>query len=490
MTEEPKSPLPAAPRETISRRGFQKSASLATASAFGFQFVPSHVWGANERPALAGIGTGGKGESDINSSANAGFQIVGLVDVVDAKRIPEVTDKMPRMRGLLSLRDKHPDAKFYSDWREMLADLGDKVDAVTISTPDHHHAHAAVAAMKAGKHVYCQKPLTHGIWEARMLAKLAADTGVKTQMGNQAHANDHLRRCVELIRAGIIGPVKEVHAWTNRPIWPQGFQAPPPAEPVPEWLDWEQWVGPAPHVEYSSKIAPFAWRGWWHYGTGALGDMACHIMDMSWWALELGSPVAVSGKQQGGSEFSAPINSSLVYEFAPNRHSVPSGVKYHWYDGQIGAEFLADKWSLKPGEFNRPSEILAGFDHTESKGFGSVVIGEKGSLFFNRSKDTWIVSPSKALDGFTAWPAPSLPRARNQNPHDEWFDAVTGKIPQAESHFGLSGPFTEMVLLGCVAQRVPDTRLEWDAENLEIKGRPELKPLIRRDYRPGWELDV
>jgi predicted dehydrogenase len=473
----------------VSRRQFHKSAGLAAASTFGFQFVPSHVWGANERPALAGIGTGGKGESDINNSAAAGFQVVGLVDVIDAKRIPELTG-MPRMQGLAKQRDTYPDAKFYADWREMLHDLGDKVDAVTISTPDHHHAHAAVAAMKAGKHVYCQKPLCHGIWEARMLSDLAKKTGVKTQMGNQAHANDHMRRCIELVRAGVIGRVKEVHAWTNRPIWPQGFQTTPPPEPVPAWLDWEQWIGPAPFVEYSPKIAPFNWRGWWNFGTGALGDMACHIMDMPYWGLDLTAPVAITGKQQGGSQWSAPINSTLTYEFAPNQYSVPEGIKYFWYDGQIGAEFKQDTWSLKPGEFNRPQEVLSGMDHTESKGYDCVIIGEKAQLFFNRSKDTWVIRPGAAVDGFTAWPQKTLPRARNQNPHDEWYDAVTGKIGQAESNFTQAGPFTETVLLGCIAQKVPDTRLEWDAVNLEIKGRPDLKPMIKRDYRPGWELAV
>ena len=169
--------------------------------------------------------------------------------------------------------------------------MGDKVDAVTVSTPDHHHFHASVMAMQAGKHVYCQKPLTHGIWEARMMAQIASQTGVKTQMGNQAHANDHMRRCVELIRAGIIGKVKEIHAWTNRPIWPQGFHSPPAKEAVPAAIDWNQWIGPAPWVDYSHLIAPFSWRGWWDYGTGALGDMACHIMDMGYWAMQTrGSP--------------------------------------------------------------------------------------------------------------------------------------------------------------------------------------------------------
>jgi len=466
----------------LTRRGFTKAAGASAAAAFGFQFIPSHAWGQLEAPALAGIGTGGKGASDIGNSATSGFQIVGLVDVVDVKKMAEGEAK-GRLGGLMNTRNKFPDAKFYTDYRDMLSDLGDKVDAVTISTPDHHHAHAAIAAMKAGKHVYCQKPLTHGIWEARMLAKVAKETGVKTQMGNQAHAEDHMRRVVELIRAGIVGNVKEVYAWTNRPIWPQGFQTPPAGDKIPEWMDWEQWIGPAPHVEYSSKIAPFAWRGWWNYGTGALGDMACHIMDMSYWALELGAPTSVKAKQVGGSEWSAPINSTITYDFADK------GIKYHWYDGQIGAKFDRDKWALIPGEFNRPKEVLEGLDYTESKGFGSVVVGDEGKLFFNRSKNNWTIKPSSGLDKF-AWPEPSIPRAREENAHHEFYDAITGKIDHAESHFAHAGPFTEMVLLGCVAQQVPDTKLEWDADKMEMKGKPELKRIIQREYRKGWELEV
>lgn len=475
------------PKDQLTRRKFGKVAGAAASTAFGFQFVPSHVWGANSTPALAGIGIQGKGSSDIDNSATAGFKVVGLVDVVDSKRTPELDGKL---KGHANKREKYPDAKFYTSYSDMLSDLGDKVDAVTISTPDHHHAHAAVAAMKAGKHVYCQKPLTHGIWEARMLAKVAKETGVKTQMGNQAHAQDHMRRVVELVRAGIIGKVKEVHAWTNRPIWPQGFKTPPPAEKVPAWLDWEQWIGPAPFVDYNRNIAPFKWRGWWHYGTGALGDMACHIMDMSYWACDLTAPTSVMAKEEGNSEISAPINSTITFQFPKNKYSVDEGIKYMWYDGQIGAKFDRDKWSLIKGEFNRPKDVLAGLDHTESKGFGSVIIGEKGELFFNRSKNNWIVRPSSALDGFKNWPEQTVPRARNQNPHDEFYDAVVGKIDQTQGNFDYSGPFTEAVLLGCVAQRVPNTKLEWDAGKMEFKGKPETKKLVKRDYRKGWELNV
>lgn len=470
----------------VSRRGFGKTASAAAAaSAFGFQFVPSHVWGANERPALGGIGIGGKGASDIGNSSDVGFQVVGLVDVVDTKKMPE---SKGRFGGQHNTREKFPDAKFYTDYKEMLADLGDKVDAVTISTPDHHHAFAAIAAMKAGKHVYCQKPLTHGIGEARALTRVATETGVKTQMGNQAHAQDHMRRVVELIRAGIIGKVKEIHSWTNRPIWPQGFQNAPAAEEVPDYFDWKQWVGPAPHVDYSSKIAPFAWRGWWHYGTGALGDMACHIMDGPYWACGLGAPTALQAEEEGGSELSAPINSHITYEFAENEFTAKGGLKYHWYDGQIGAKFDEENWKLIPGEFNRPDKVLNGLDHTEGRGYGSAIIGERGELFFNRSKNNWIVRPTSALDGFTGWPEESVPRARNQDPHAEFFDAVTGKIEHAESDFAHAGPFTETILLGCVAQKNPGVKLQWDVEKLAFTGKPELAKQVQRDYAAGWEL--
>lgn len=460
----------------INRRSFVQTSAAAGAAAFGFQVVPSRVFGANDRPALGAIGTGGKGVADIGGSVNAGCDVVGMVDIVDVKRMGEVSG---RFGGLAKTREANPDAKFYTDYREMLDDLGDKVDAVTVSTPDHHHFHASIAALQAGKHVYCQKPLTHSIWEARKMTEVAAKTGVATQMGNQAHANDHLRRVVELVRAGIVGEVKEIHAWTNRPIWPQGFKSPPPAEQPPEWLDWEQWIGPAPHVDYSSKIAPFAWRGWWDYGTGAMGDMACHIMNMPMWAAELGAPTAVSAVQKGGTELSPPINSTVTYEFENE------DVKFFWYDGQRKAKFDAEKWRLIPGDYNRPDDkILEGVDY---KQYESVIIGEKGKLYFQRKNNTWFVRPSSIAEGFD-WPEQSVPRTKGA--YIEWVDAIKGKIPHAESGFHSSGPFTEVVLLGCLAQRVPDTRLEWDNEKMEVKGKPELNPFIRREYRDGWKIDV
>ncbi|MAS97150.1 MAG: hypothetical protein CMO55_28500 [Verrucomicrobiales bacterium] len=462
-----------------SRRSFAKA---AVASAFGFQFVPSHVWGANERVQFAGIGSGGKGQADIAGSVRAGMHLTALVDIVDIEKMSMAgaDGKMkPRLKSIEAARGKFPEAKFYTDYREMIDDMGDKIDAVTVSTPDHHHFHASLLAMRAGKHVYCQKPLTRSIWEARTLTRIAKETGVKTQMGNQAHANSHLRRVVELVQGGILGKVKEVHAWTNRPIWPQGFAAPPEKEAVPLGIDWEQWIGPGEWVDYSSKIAPFAWRGWWNYGTGALGDMACHIMDMPYWALDLGSPTSIKAEENGGTELSPPINSTITYDFKKE------GIKLVWYDGQIGATFDRADWKLIPGEFNRPGEkILEGIDY---KKYESVIIGEKGKIFFDRFKDTWMVKPSSALDGFE-YPAESIPRAPEDDNYKEWHAAIEGKVERGQSDFSHAGPFTETVLLGCLAQRRPGKKLSWNEKKMSVKGHPDLDSMIKPTYRDGWEV--
>ncbi|MCA9047939.1 MAG: Gfo/Idh/MocA family oxidoreductase [Planctomycetaceae bacterium] len=473
--------------QRVSRRSALKAAGRsAFAAGLAATYIPAHAFGKMEKPALGAIGTGGKGRSDISGSESAGFSIAALVDVVDSAKMGSTDER--RMKPIAEARSKYSAARFFTDYREMLSEMGDKVDAVTVATPDHHHFHASLLAMQSGKHVYCQKPLTHGIWEARTLARLAAETGVKTQMGNQAHAKDHMRRCVELTRAGVVGRVHEIHAWTNRPIWPQGFAAVPDKEPVPAGIDWEQWIGPAPFTDYSSRIMPFAWRGWWDFGTGALGDMACHIMDMGYWAMGLPAPRSVTARQQGATELSPPINSVITWDFGPNEYSSKKGFRYHWYDGYVNAKFARESWSLvKDGdEYNHPDEDI--LDGLPFKDYGSVVIGDQGKLFFNRDRDTWVVKPSSVLDG-TEWPAESISRAGG-DPYREWMDAITGRIDQAESHFGQSGPLTETVLLGVLAQRVPDTLLNWNAEQLTITDRPDLQSYIRREYRPGWQVKV
>ena len=468
------------------RRSFAKRAAFGVfAAQFASTYIPAATFGKMEKPALAGIGAGGKGRTDIEQSRNAGFDVVALVDVVDAPKLKNLDNK--KLKSIAAVRNSFPNAAFYGDYREMFADMGDKVDAVTVSTPDHHHFHASMLAMTSGKHVYCQKPLTHSIWEARTLAEVARDTGVKTQMGNQAHANNLMRDCVEAIRAGIIGKVTEIHAWTNRPIWPQGFAAPPAAEDVPEAINWKQWVGPAPWVDYSPRIAPFSWRGWWDYGTGALGDMACHIMDMGYWAMGLPAAKSVSAVQEGATELSPPINSKITWNFGPSEYTNADGFRFHWYDGYIDAKFERDSWSLKKNgdEYNHPdADVL---DGESFKAYGSVIIGEKGKLFFNRSKG-WIVKPGSLKDEFTA-PDPYIHRADGNN-YSEWLDAITGKVDQSQSYFGNSGPLTETVLLGVLAQRNPGAELQWDNNKLEIVDRPELKKYIQRQYADGWEFQV
>jgi predicted dehydrogenase len=484
MSHESQSSLPASTKTT--RRGFTKIlAATAFATQFGATFIPAHAFGKMEKPALAGIGAGGKGQTDIVQSRAVGFDVAALVDVVDAPKLQKIDNK--KLKSILAVREAFPKARFFADYREMFSEMGDKIDAVTVSTPDHHHFHASLMAMQTGKHVYCQKPLTHSIHEARMLAKVAAETGVKTQMGNQAHANDHMRDCVEFIQAGIVGKVKEIHAWTNRPIWAQGFATPPEGQPVPDAINWEQWIGPAAWVDYSPKIAPFQWRGWWDYGTGALGDMACHIMDMGYWAMGLPTPKSVTAEQHGATKLSPPINSKITWDFAANPYSAADGFQFKWYDGYIDAEFDSESWALKKNvdEYNHPSADV--LDGESFKDYGSVIIGEKGKLFFNRSRK-WIVKPSTLADDFVK-PEPKIHRAGGNN-YAEWLDAITGKIEQSQSYFGQSGPLTETVLLGVLAQRYPDTVLEWNHEAMQIAGRDDLQRHIQHNYPTGWEVKV
>ena len=442
----------------LTRRTFVGSAA---ASAFAFTFLPSRVFGANERLNVAGIGVGGKGAGDVRDIAEAGANIVALCDVDEN-----------RASGTF---ERFPDAKRYIDFRKMLDERRD-IDAVIVSTPDHMHAPASMMAMKMGKHVYCQKPLTHSVYEARLMAETAKQMGVATQMGNQAHAGEPIRRGVELVRAGIIGPVHEVHTWTNRPIWPQGISERPPAQPVPATLDWDLWLGPAPERPYNAAYVPFKWRGWWDFGTGALGDMACHIMDMPYWALELGAPISVEAQCEGNTEESPPRWSTITYRF-PARADRPA-VKFVWYDG------YKDRDQNPASQNLPPEEVLEGQD---PKRWDLVLIGEKGKMYFIRSerrnRPSWHVTPTSVVEDFQE-PEQTIPRVPNEDV--EWINACKGG-PAALSNFSYAGPFTEMVLLGNVAIRT-GKKIEWDAASLRCPNAPEADRYIRREYRAGWSL--
>ena len=441
-----------------SRRSFLKTTSggllLAT-------FVPRTAWGANDQVNVGCIGIGGKGGSDVTGVAGAGGSILALCDV----------DEKPR--GRTKARERFPDATFYHDFREMLEKEAKRIDAVTVSTPDHTHAPAAMMAMKMGKHVYCQKPLTHTIWEARQLAETAREAGVATQMGNQAHAGEPIRRAVELVRAGMLGKVTEVHAWTNRPVWPQGMKSKPAAESVPETLDWDLWLGPAPDQSYSSEYVPFKWRGWWDFGTGALGDMGCHILDMPFWALDLKHALTVDAEQDSNTDVSGPIWSTITYTFAPGKHH--KALKYMWYDGVS-----------KDGGHAPPDDVLDGCgmapEVAVSK-FDLVMIGEKGKLFFKRSNVDMVTNPTSLVEAYADTPK-TIARVKDEDA--EWISAIKGG-PAALSNFDYSGPLTEFVLLGNLAIRAGQ-KIDWDGENMKATNCPAVGEFVRRQYRKGWEL--
>jgi len=453
------------------RRRFFSNATALAASPFAFQFVPSRVFGANDRIRVGGIGINGKGHQDVLGAHEAGAEIAALCDVVDPKH-KELLRKKKDMHT-----ERFKDAKFYVDYREMIANAD--IDAVTISTPDHHHAHAAIPAMRKGMHVYCQKPMSHSIWEARRMTEIAAETGVMTQMGNQAHAGEPIRRAVELIRTGIIGKVTEVHTWTNRPIWPQGMNAWPKGQAVPDGLNWDLWLGPSPEREYHPDLMPFKWRGWWDYGTGALGDMGCHIMDMPYWALDLGAPTMVEATQSGNTQIAGPNKSVVTYHFAGKGDQPP--VLFKWYDG---GEMPHDDVV----NFNLPT-----LEHITRR-FDMVLVGDAGKMAFGRNRQDWIVlpenedykEPPKFIARVPGGKADDTRGMASGGPYVEWIESIKSGVP-ALSNFHQAGPFTEVVLLGNLAIRL-GKKIEWDSKNLVAKNSKEANDMIRRTYRKGWEL--
>ncbi|HEV8541233.1 MAG TPA: Gfo/Idh/MocA family oxidoreductase, partial [Verrucomicrobiae bacterium] len=308
------------PNYLLNRRAFIRRTALATgAASLSFPFV-GRVLGANDRINVACVGVGGKGDSDSSHAFAAGGNIVGICDV-DANTLD---GKNSSYKKMADKDNRTYEAKLYRDWRKMFEELGSSIDAVTVSTPDHMHGSAAITAMRMGKHVYCQKPLTQTVWEAREMRRLAKEKNLATQMGNQGSAGDGLRRSVEVIQAGVLGAPKELHVWSNRPIWPQGIERPEGEDPVPSNLDWDLWLGPAANRPYKKGVYhTFNWRGWYDFGTGALGDMACHTVNMPFRALKLGFPTNV--ELEVASRIypeTYPLTSRIRWDF-PEREGLP-----------------------------------------------------------------------------------------------------------------------------------------------------------------------
>jgi len=430
---------------SFSRRTFLMGAALGLSGCASTSTVlaaSSSQPSANEKLNIAGIGVGGQGASDLKNCE--AHNIVALCDV-DWVRASQTFKR-------------YPNAKKYKDFRVML-DKEKDIDAVIVATPDHVHAFAAMAAIQLGKHVYCEKPLTHSVEEARQLAAAAREAKVATQMGNSGQASESVRVAREYINSGAIGKPREVHVWTDRPIWPQGIKRPSETQPIPKTLDWDLWLGPAPERPYNRAYLPFKWRGWWDFGTGALGDIGCHAFHPIFRVLDLGHPVSVeacsSDKNEVGDE-TFPLASIVRYVF-PATDKRPS-IELTWYDG-----------GLRPA---RPAELDGGRSLEDN---GTLYIGDEGKMLGH-------VPIPDARRKELGQPPKTEPRSPGH--FEEWFQACKGGEP-AGANFDMAGLVTEVVLLGNVALRA-GKHILWDGN--QITNVPEANELLSREYRSGWKL--
>ena len=441
-------------KSKTTRREFIKRSALAGATIWASgRIAEAGGTPPSERLNIGIIGAGGKGRSD---TAKAAKTEKGWLNNIVA--ICEVDSE----RGAETLK-KFPDAKRYYDYRKML-ETEKSLDAVTVSTPDHNHAPAGIMAMRLGKHLYCQKPLTHSVAEARLMRQVANETGVATQMGNQGTAGDGLRRGVEVIQGGAIGQVSEVHVWTDRPIWEQGKEERPETKPVPGHVKWDEWLGPAPWRPFADGYLPFDWRGWWDFGTGALGDMACHTANLPFLALKLEYPTSIEAVSSRVTEEQPPNAAIITFQF-PARGDLPP-VKFVWYDG-----------GMLP-----PRGIGPGSEMPES---GSLMIGSEGMMLSEGDYgQEWGLFPEKKFADFKG-PAETLPRISGHH-HHEWIAACKGG-PKAMSNFDYAALLTETILLGNLAVRTGQ-RLEWDGPNMKATNCPEAMQYVKREYRKGWTV--
>ncbi len=424
----------------------------------------------NETLQFASIGVGGKGSSDVDNVSKLG-EIIALCDIDDGMLEPKI--------------QKFGSAKKFYDFRKLFDEVGKHIDAVTVSTPDHSHALASLMAIRMGKHVYCQKPLTHSVFEARVLKEAAKKYNVCTQMGNQGSAENGLRRAVELVQSGIIGDVKEAHVWTNRPVWPQAPKVvarPDRADVWPNSIHWDEFLAGAPLRPFVGDkfYHPFAWRGWWDFGTGAIGDMACHTANMAFRALKLAHPTTISAESGELNSETYPAWARVKIQF-PARESMPP-VTLTWYEGKKDDVLVLPPQELLNKVLN-PGEKL--------KDSGSLLVGTKGILF---SPDDYgaefRITPQALAEGKNLRMPEVLPSngKGDQGMKNEWVEAIkAGKPEIAYSNFDIASLLTEAFLLGNVAIKTGKT-LEWDGPGLKITNVPEANALIQTEYRRGWEV--
>lgn len=469
---------------TVSRGQFIRQTALTAA---GFMIVPRHVLGKgfiapSDKLNIAGIGVGGKGASDLMEFSKSPYvNIVSLCDVDD--------------RQAQDSRKKYPKATYYRDYREMLEKEKNHIDACSISTPDHTHAVATLAAMQLGKHVYTQKPLTHNIYEARQLTEAAKRYKVITQMGNQGGSGDGVRKAQEMYQAGLIGDVIEAHAWTNRPVWPQGIPTPTGQFNVPPELDWNLWLGPASFIDYNPAYLPFNWRGWWAFGTGALGDMACHIMDPIFRILPIRYP--------DSAECSVATLWKEMWNDTPNLDACPPASIIHLnYPRTDGKGNLRVSWhdgGLLP---ERPEELLPEESFGNWDG-GVLIVGTTGKLLIDCYGANPRLLPTLRMKDLDV--KQTLPRVPEGH-YLQWVNACRAGYGNAttSSPFEYAGPFTESILMGNLAIRswmlknpnlkgwedkyLGRKKLLWDAPNMRVTNFEAANQFVQREYRSGWKL--
>lgn len=446
------------------RRQFLQTTAAASAGYFvAAGLSPKQSLAANEEIRFACVGVGGKGGSDSKDASRNG-KVVAICDI-DGERL----DAAGR---------SFEGAKKYFDYRKMLEEQEKNIDAVTVSTPDHNHACASIMAMRMKKGCFTQKPLTHSIYEARKMGEVAKEMGVATQMGNQFTANSNLRESAALIQAGAIGDAKHVHIWTNRPVWPQGLDRPTDNPPVPSYVHWKEWIGPAEMRPYNPIYHPFKWRGWWDFGTGALGDMACHTLNMSFMALNLRNPVSVQATTSGHNKETYPKWSQIEFEF-PADGDRPA-VKMTWYDGG-----------------KRPDPKLLGGQKMTSS--GALVVGDKGSLYSpgdygGDSRNTGIIVGGEFIQQGKV--DVDVEFERSPGHFVEFANAVKGGKPARSNFAEYAGPLTETVLLGnlavwAAAEPGLGKKIQWDAKKLVAKDADdEIREIIKHTYHNGYSIEM
>lgn len=466
-----------------SRRNFIKSAALAAA---GFMIVPRHVLGGkgfiapSDKLNIAGIGVGGKGYGDIMSFHKSGKAEIAFLCDVDDRRAAGAVKNFPK-------------AKYYRDYREMLDKEHKHIDAVSISSPDHNHAIQTLAAMELGKHVYVQKPLTHDVWEARVLTDAAKKYKVVTQMGNQGASNDGPREIREWYEAGLIGDVHTIYCWTDRPVWPSGIPWPTQTAPVPNELDWDLWLGTAPYKDYIEKLVPFNWRGWWDYGTGALGDMGCHLLEVPFSTLGLQyvqdvqatvGTIYVDEFKRGYFPESCPPSSHVTMTF-PKTDKTGGPVTLHWMDGGIQP--------ARPDELE-PNEVFG------DGGNGILFIGTKGKLLADTYGDNARLLPTTRKESVAQKYARVPGKASGH--YAQWVEACIAGYGNMEvsAPFEISGPLTEAILMANLAIRGADLNVDgkfpgrnlkllWDKDAMKVTNFDIVNQFVKREYRQGWEIN-